>query len=46
MHQVSTIFKIIGLISFLTGSLMLGSLYSDSIRLTPMPSATISGSLG
>lgn len=46
MRQIATIFQIIGLVSFLTGSLVLGSLYSDSIRLTPMPASMISGSLG
>lgn len=46
MRHAVTIFKILSLIGFLAGSLVLGSLYGDTVRHTPLPAPTISGSLG
>jgi hypothetical protein len=46
MRQMATIFKVLGLISLMLSSIVLGSLYSDTVRHLPTPVASISGSLG
>lgn len=46
MHYAATILKTLGLISLLTGGLLLGAMHNDAIHHMPVPVNTITGSLG